>query len=81
MSIACISYTGNIGECMDIQNSISEIYPEATLWSDQIIKDLDFMENSTIAATTRSCSKAQKQRYIHKEGQIVEKKIHQLIRR
>ena len=46
-----------------------------------MIKDLDLKENSTIGATTRSSSKAERQEYIHKEGQLVEKKIHQLIRR
>ena len=66
VSIGCVNCTGTLLECMDIQESIPEIYPEVHHWVDSMSSQEELSQvcsseySSTLGVITRNKKKIKK---------------------
>ena len=58
-----------------------EIFTEIDQWTQQLIDDINFVEDATSGAVTRSTSKTKRRKDIFKRAKEIERNIHCLIRR
>ena len=87
VSISCINCTGSLLECTDIQQSVSQIYPQVNEWVDDMINNEEISNGylsdypKVGSVFTRSKSKVMPGSLNVTKGQLVERKIHRLMRR
>ena len=87
VSISCINCTGSLLECTDIQQSVSQIYPQVNEWVDDMINNEEISHGylsdypKVGSVVTRSKSKVMSGSLNTTKGQLVERKIHGVMRR
>ena len=78
--VACAVCSGTLPECPELHWDTLKVYPQTDRWTDDIIRQLDLIQ-TTAPVSTRRSSKTQTKNIVLCKGKLVERKIHNLLRR